>query len=320
MGDRARAEVLAGLTNEERLQLLDLLERVHANLNALVRNERRQSHRCGRTRADRRRGRCVPAPQVASAADDRRSRASSSARSRSTTSLHGATSPRTTRMSIAARVAISTNVPGRVVVQLEVRDNQRVKRGDVLFRLDDRPFQLAVSEAQARLDQAMLEVEAMKATYRQKQSELRSARDTLELRAARERAPAAACWPRAFPRRRRWIARCTRGMPRRRRSRPLSRRLRSVLANLGGDPSIDARQHPSVEQAQAALDRAKLDLSYTTVHCAGRRRGHAGREAARRRLRRTRRVRCSRSSPRTTCGWRRTSRKCSLRACGRASR
>ena len=78
----------------------------------------------------------------------------------------------------AARVAISSNVPGRVV-KLDVRDNQRVKRGDVLFRLDDRPFQLAVSEAQARLDQAMLDVEAMKATYRQKQSELRSARDTL---------------------------------------------------------------------------------------------------------------------------------------------
>lgn len=36
MGDRARSEVLAGLNNEERLQLLDLLERVLANLNALV--------------------------------------------------------------------------------------------------------------------------------------------------------------------------------------------------------------------------------------------------------------------------------------------
>ena len=43
----------------------------------------------------------------------------------------------------------------------------------------------------------------------------------------------------------------------------------SVVANLGGDPSIDPTMHPSVEQAQAELDRALLDLSYTTHRCAG---------------------------------------------------
>ena len=36
LGDKARAEVLAGLSNEERLQLLELIERVHANLTQLV--------------------------------------------------------------------------------------------------------------------------------------------------------------------------------------------------------------------------------------------------------------------------------------------
>jgi len=39
----------------------------------------------------------------------------------------------------------------------------------------------------------------------------------------------------------------------------------SVLANLGGDPSLDPNTHPSVEQAQAELDRAILDLSYTQI-------------------------------------------------------
>jgi membrane fusion protein (multidrug efflux system) len=39
----------------------------------------------------------------------------------------------------------------------------------------------------------------------------------------------------------------------------------SVVANLGGDPTIDPNKHPSVEQAQAELDRALLDLSYTTI-------------------------------------------------------
>jgi membrane fusion protein (multidrug efflux system) len=39
----------------------------------------------------------------------------------------------------------------------------------------------------------------------------------------------------------------------------------SVVANLGGDPSVDPNKHPSVEQAQAEVDRALLDLSYTTI-------------------------------------------------------
>src|SRR4029434_9437595 len=64
----------------------------------------------------------------------------------------------------AARVAISTNVPGRVI-ELNVHDNQRVKRGAVLFRLDDRPFQLAVSQARAKLNNTRLQIESTKALY-----------------------------------------------------------------------------------------------------------------------------------------------------------
>ena len=39
----------------------------------------------------------------------------------------------------AAQATISANLPGRVI-ELDVHDNQAVRRGDVLFRLDDRQF------------------------------------------------------------------------------------------------------------------------------------------------------------------------------------
>src|SRR5580700_3841583 len=45
----------------------------------------------------------------------------------------------------AAQATISTSVPGRVV-ELAVHDNQNVRRGELLFRLDDRPFRIAVEE------------------------------------------------------------------------------------------------------------------------------------------------------------------------------
>lgn len=163
----------------------------------------------------------------------------------------------------AARVAISTNVPGRVV-ELNVHDNQRVKRGAVLFKLDDRPFQLKVNEARAKLNNARLQVEALKATYKQKQSELRSAEDTL------------AYEKRESERQSRLLssgissqAQVDRAIHARDAAAQAvaaaQQQIASTVANLGGDPQIDPTKHPSVQQAQAELDRAELDLSYTLI-------------------------------------------------------
>ncbi|HLX80793.1 MAG TPA: biotin/lipoyl-binding protein, partial [Burkholderiales bacterium] len=81
----------------------------------------------------------------------------------------------------AARVAISADVAGRVS-EVAVRDNQRVKKGDLLFRLDDAPFRIAAEEAEAQLAAARLQIDALKSNYRQRQAELRSAQDTLAYR------------------------------------------------------------------------------------------------------------------------------------------
>src|SRR6185503_14719323 len=79
---------------------------------------------------------------------------------------------------LTARTAISANVPGRVV-ELAVRDNQAVRRGDLLYRLDDAPFRIYVEEAEAQLATATLQVASLKATYLQRQSDLASAQETL---------------------------------------------------------------------------------------------------------------------------------------------
>ena len=47
--------------------------------------------------------------------------------------------------------------PGQVVA-IAVRDNQRIHRGDLLFRLDEQPYRIAVDSAQAKLGTARLEV------------------------------------------------------------------------------------------------------------------------------------------------------------------
>jgi len=39
----------------------------------------------------------------------------------------------------------------------------------------------------------------------------------------------------------------------------------AVVANLGGNPNIEVDRHPTVQHAQAVLDRARLNLSYTVI-------------------------------------------------------
>lgn len=56
-------------------------------------------------------------------------------------------------------VGVAAQVSGPIV-RTHVVDNQRVERGDLLFEIDPRPFELAVAEAQASRDLAAQDIEA----------------------------------------------------------------------------------------------------------------------------------------------------------------
>jgi membrane fusion protein, multidrug efflux system len=163
----------------------------------------------------------------------------------------------------AARTMVSTDIPGRVVA-IAVQDNERVSDGQLLFRLDDRPYRIAVEEATAMLAAARLQVEALKATYRQKVADAKAAEDTLTYQ------------QREYERQRQLV---TNGNASRQafdqaqnaaqmaQQKVVSTQsdIANILAQLGGDPDVPLDQHPAVQRAQAALDKAELDLSYTTV-------------------------------------------------------
>ena len=163
----------------------------------------------------------------------------------------------------AARVAISSNVAGRVR-EIRVHDNQAVHKGDVLFRLDDAPFRIAVEEARASLAAARLQVEALKANYRQRASELESAQETLDFQereyARQQRLLASGIASQAQ------VDRALHALDGARAQVAGTRQqIGAVLARLDGKPDIAPDRHPLVQEAQAALDRATLDLSYVVV-------------------------------------------------------
>ncbi|MGH8150078.1 MAG: HlyD family secretion protein [Steroidobacteraceae bacterium] len=163
----------------------------------------------------------------------------------------------------AAQVAVSTNVSGRVSA-IEVHDNQLVHRGETLFQLDPRPFHIAVDAARARLAGARLRVQALEAVYRQRIANLGSARSAL------------AYTQREYARQERLLgsgvtsqAQADRALLARNEAEAAvaadRQQITSALADLGGNVDLPVDEHPGVEQAQAALDRAVLERSYTVI-------------------------------------------------------
>jgi len=66
----------------------------------------------------------------------------------------------------AAKITVNARVAGQAV-EIAVHDNEHVRQGQVLFRIDPEPYQIAVDLAEARLRSARLQIEGLKATYRQ---------------------------------------------------------------------------------------------------------------------------------------------------------
>jgi len=164
----------------------------------------------------------------------------------------------------ADNTMISTDVPGRVV-EVAVRENEQAKAGQVLFRLDDAPYRYAYERAQANLAMTRLNIEALRATYAQKQADLKAAQDTLDFN------------NREYERQKQLAARGnasqqTLDLAQHNRDASLQsldsarQALANVLANLGGDPKLETDKHPQVIAAAAQRDQTAYDLARTTVY------------------------------------------------------
>jgi membrane fusion protein (multidrug efflux system) len=162
-----------------------------------------------------------------------------------------------------AKESINARVPGQVV-EIAVKDNQRVRMGQLLFRIDPRPYQIAVDQAEARLVSARLQIGELKATYRQQLVELQSAKDSAEFderEYARKSALVADNWtPRAVYERAETDLKVAR-----QHIASIEQQIANTVVALNGDPNIEIDRHPTVREAQAELDRALLDLSYAAV-------------------------------------------------------
>ena len=174
----------------------------------------------------------------------------------------------------ADKIPVSADVAGRVIA-VPVVENQRVKAGDVLFRLDDEPYRIALEGAKARLAAARNDIEALKASYRQRLADIAKAQDTV------------AYYQRNVERNRglhgqgvvsqQILEDSEHSLNVAQQTLAADKQdLARVVAALGGNPDLPIEQQAAYLDAKSAVDKAELQLTRLKRKLVGRSRPRHG--------------------------------------------
>jgi membrane fusion protein (multidrug efflux system) len=150
------------------------------------------------------------------------------------------------------------------VRDVDVREGQRVKKGQVLFRLDPKPFQIALDNAKAAVAQSVQDVESTRATYKSiigqmssQQAQVNLAQITYNryLSLAKSNAIAPTQVDQA------------RGTLQSAQATLISLKQDAgvQLAKLNGNPDMPATQAPAYLKAQANVDEMQRQLDHAVV-------------------------------------------------------
>jgi membrane fusion protein (multidrug efflux system) len=162
-----------------------------------------------------------------------------------------------------AKAPVAPSVAGRVT-DIYVHENQFVRKGQVLFRLDARDYQANALAAQAQLASAQLQLRGQRAAYQMQQANVRVAQSALdyanrELARQREMAAAGVASQQQ-------VDQAVNAARQARDSLTAAQQQAAqALAALGGDPNMKDDAHPAVLQARANLQRAQLNVGYSEV-------------------------------------------------------
>ena len=154
-------------------------------------------------------------------------------------------------------VSVSSQVNGPVV-EVSVKNGDQVKRGEVLFRIDPAPYRVALEQAEAQLAAAKLQTTQLRTQAAGTGADITGAAANLQIKRN------------ALSRQSTLLKR---GFTTRADYEDALNEVRSAETALADAQARSANAHaalspgeqPSIAQAQAAVDKARLDLSRTEV-------------------------------------------------------
>jgi membrane fusion protein (multidrug efflux system) len=164
----------------------------------------------------------------------------------------------------AAKESLSTDVSG-IVMDVPVHEGQRVSKGDVLLRLDPRPFQITVTAAKANiegvlsgLDGAKLDYKRMLADVAVKQSQVES--DQVNFDRFASLVKSGGVTRAEYDNARYQLATDKQAVE------ALKVVAAVALARLGGNPEFDNNTMSDYLIAKARLDEAQRQLDHTVIY------------------------------------------------------
>ena len=162
------------------------------------------------------------------------------------------------------KVSVTADVGGRVV-EVTVSENQHVKAGDLLFRIDPEPYRIALAQADASVGTARLEIEKLRAAYQQAVEAVKLDQDNLAFKQTtfnrqQELLKSGVASRATFDQAQNDLQSAQQALAQARQQ------VESARAALDGNPDIATDEHPTVKAALAKRDQAALDLARTDVH------------------------------------------------------
>jgi len=154
-------------------------------------------------------------------------------------------------------VSVTAQVTGPAI-EVDVKNGDHVKRGDVLFRIDPAPFKVALEQAEAQLAAARLQTNELRTQAAGTGADITGAQANLEIK-RNALGRQSALLKKGFTTR----ADYEDALNEVRTAETELADARARAANASA--AIAPGQQPSIAQAQAAVDKAKLDLERTIV-------------------------------------------------------
>jgi membrane fusion protein (multidrug efflux system) len=163
----------------------------------------------------------------------------------------------------ADKLAVSTDVSG-IVAAIPVHEGERVKQGQVLFRLDPQQFQIAVDGAKANRAQTALDMESMKRDYQRMLADIGMREAQVQSDQADYQRYAALVKGGGVTKQEYDNARFKLAADQQQLD-AAKQQAEVQLAKLGGDPNVDVKTTPQYLAAQAKLAEAERELDHTVV-------------------------------------------------------
>lgn len=160
------------------------------------------------------------------------------------------------------KISISAEVGGRIV-EVAVRENQQVKEGDLLFRIDPEPYRIAIEQADASIAAAQVRVTTLQTDYQTTGVDIDSAREDVAFYEKEYQRQSSLMQDGFTTRARLQAAEHALSDARSRvaSAQAEATKARAALATGSAAPGIN----PAVKAGQAQREQAMLNLSRTTV-------------------------------------------------------